>query len=100
MGTVILVTVIIPDWDADKGVVFDVEDMVDVDGVEEGENVVVDESGELEELDELAGEGADIAGGTLERKAGAFIFDGLVVEGRDAGGGGLAETVRGGKIVE
>lgn len=47
----------------------------------------------------------DIAKDVRERKAGDATFDsvvvtGLVPEGREAGGGGLADTVRGGKIVE
>lgn len=108
LGTVIFVTVIMPDRGTGEDVVIDVEGVGDVDGVEEGGDVVVDELDEfdlLEELDELAGEGVDIVGDALECNAGACVFDnvevtGLVTEGREAGGGGLAETVRGGKIVE
>lgn len=108
LGTVIFVTVIIPDRGTGEDVVVDVEGVGDVDGVEEGGDVVVDELDELdplEVLDELAGEDVDIVGDVLEWNAGACVFDnvevtGLVTEGREAGGGGLAETVRGGKIVE
>jgi len=62
LGTIILVTVIIPDWEAGEGVVAGVEDGGDVDGVEEGVDVVVDEFdelGPLDELEELASEGMD-----------------------------------------
>ena len=108
LGTVIFVTVIIPDWGTGEDVVVDVEGVGDVDGVEDGGDVVADELDELdllEELDELAGEGVDIVEDVLEWNAGTCVFDnvevtGLVTEGREAGGGGLAETVRGGKIVE
>lgn len=74
LGTITLVTVMMPDLGED--VVEDVEEVsgVDVEGVE-------DVLSELDELDELAGEGVD-------------------VEEREAGGRGLAEAVRGGKIVE
>ena len=51
LGTITLVTLIMPDW----GVVAGVEDAVDVDDVEEGIGVVADEL--LDELDELRGEG-------------------------------------------
>ena len=99
LGTIVFVTVIIPDLGRGEGVVGD------VDGVEEGGDVVVDELDLLEEPDELAGEGVNIAGDVLEWKAGGCVFGGvevvgLVTEGRETGGGGLAETVRGGKIVE
>lgn len=103
LGTIIFVTVIIPDCGTGEGVMDDVEGVGDVSGVEEGGDVViVDELDLLEELDELAG---DFVRDVLERKADTGVFGsvevvGLVVEGREAGGGGLAETVRGGKIVE
>lgn len=47
----------------------------------------------------------DVARDVLERKAETVTFGGvevagLVVKGRGAGGEGLAEAVRGGKIVE
>jgi len=57
LGTIILVTVMIPDRGMGEGVV------ADVDGVEEGMDVVVDELDDLDlldELDELAGEGVDV----------------------------------------
>jgi hypothetical protein len=105
LGTITFVTVMTPDWRTGEGVVTDVEGVGDVDGVEEGGDVVVDELEPLEELPELAGEGVDVVGDILELRAGACVFGsaevvGLVAEGREAGGGGLAETVRGGKIVE
>jgi len=108
LGTIIFVTVITPDWGAGEGVIVDVGGVGDVDDVEEGGDVVVDELDGvdlLEELEELAGEGVDIVGDVLEWKAGACAFDsvevtGLITKYREAGGGGLAETVRGGKIVE
>lgn len=109
LGTLILVTVITPDLGAGEGVEADAEDVGDADGIEEGgDAVVVDELDEpdlLEELEELTGEGVGVARDVLERKAGVVVIGnvevaGLVTEGRDADGGGLAETVRGGKIVE
>ena len=109
LGTIIFVTVIIPGWGTGEGVVAEVEGVGGIDGIEEGGDVVVvdkpDELDLLEELDELTGEGLDLVGDVLEWKAGACIFDsvgvvGLVTEGREVDGGGLAETVRGGKIVE
>lgn len=107
LGTIIFVTVITPSRGMGEGVVVDV-DVDDVDCAEEGGDVVVDELDELdplEELDELAGEGADTAGDVFGRGIGAVIFGGagvvgLVTEGRKVGGGGLADTVLGGKIVE
>ena len=54
LGTIILVTVITPDRGVGEGVV------ADVDGVEEGMDVAVDELDELDLLDELAGEGVDV----------------------------------------
>jgi len=59
LGTIILVTVITPDWGVGEGVVADVEGVGDVDGVEEGMGVVADEL--LDELDELRGEGVGVA---------------------------------------
>ena len=59
LGTVILVTVIIPDWGVGEGVVADVEGVDDVDAAEEGIGVVADEL--LDELDELRGEGVGFA---------------------------------------
>jgi len=59
LGTMILVTVIIPDREMGEGVVAGVEDGGDVDGVEDGVDVV-DEVDEISLLDELAGEGADV----------------------------------------
>ena len=59
MGTIILVTVIIPDWWVGEGVVADVEGVGDVDGVEEGIGVVADEL--IDELDEFRGEGVGVA---------------------------------------
>lgn len=53
LGTIILVTVIIPDLGMGEGVVADVEGVDGVGGVEEGIGIVVDELGPLDELDEL-----------------------------------------------
>ena len=108
LGTLTLVTVITPDLGAGEGVEADAEDVGDTDGIEEGGDavvVVVDELDEpdlLEELEEPTGEGVGVVRDVLDRKAGVVIIGnaGLVTEGREAGGGGLAETVRGGKIVE
>jgi len=109
LGTIIFVTVITPDLGTGEGVVAGGEVVGEVDGVEEGGDVVVDELDELglvEELVELAGECMDVVGDVLERKAGAVLFGGrahvvgFVTAGREVGGAGLAETVRGGKIVE
>jgi len=58
LGTMILVTVIMPDWEVGEGVVTGVEDGGDVDGVDiVGE---VDEVDLFDEVDELAGEGVDV----------------------------------------
>jgi hypothetical protein len=76
LGTIILVTVITPDMGEGEGVVEDVEDVCD-DDAEEVADVVVDALGKP------AGEGVDV-----------------VAEEREARGGGLAEAVRGGNIVE
>lgn len=108
LGTIIFVTEIIPDLGMGEGVVAGGEVVGDVDDVEEGGDVVVDELDELdlvEELVEFAGEDVDVVGDVLEREAGAVIFGRVdavefVTEGREVGGAGLAETVRGGKIVE
>jgi len=109
LGTVILVTVIMPDWGMGEGVVAGVEGVGGVDGVEEGMDVAADELDLLDELDEVGGEGVGVGVGVgrdvLERKAGAVVFGSvevvvLVTEGREAGGGGLEETVRGGKMAE
>ena len=107
LGTIIFVTVITPCRGMGKGVVADV-DVDDVDCVEEGGDIVVDEPDgldPLEELEELAGESVATVGDVLGRGIDAVIFGstevvGLVTEGRKVGGGGLAETVLGGKIVE
>lgn len=104
-GTIILVTVTIPDRGAGEGIVIGIEDLSGVDGVEEGRDVVADELNELdllEELGEFTGKGVDVVGVALGRKAAAVSVEaaGLVTEGREVGGGGLAEAVRGGKIVE
>lgn len=87
MGTIIFVTVMMPDLGAGEGVVPDVEE-VDVDGAAED---VVDESvGVAEDVRELRVEPG--------------IFEGVEVVGMNIDerevGRGLAEAVRGGKIVE
>jgi hypothetical protein len=59
LGTMILVTVIIPDLGTGEGVV----EEANIGGVEEGVDVaVVDALDELELLDELVGEGENVAG--------------------------------------
>ena len=55
LGTITLVTVIIPDWGMGEGVAADIEGVGDVDGIEEGIGVVTDEL--LDEFDELSDEG-------------------------------------------
>lgn len=59
----------------------------------------------LDERDELAGEGVGVAEDVRGRSAGAEIFEcvevpGINKEEREAEERGLAEAVRGGKIVE
>ena len=55
LGTVTFVTVIIPDRGTSEGVVADVEGIGSVCGVEVGTDVVADELGLLDELDEPEG---------------------------------------------
>lgn len=83
LGTTTFVTVIIPDLGVGEDVMGDVEDVWDDDEEEVADVVTdaLDELDRLDELDELVGEGVD-------------------EEEREAGGRGLAEAVRGGKIVE
>lgn len=106
LGTIILVTVITPDLEMGRGVAD--EEAGSLDGAEEVVDVVVDAPSELDlldELDELEGVGVDVVDDVWERKARAGVFGRVEaarmgIEGREAGGRGLAEAVRGGKIAE
>lgn len=112
LGTITFVTVIIPDFGVGGGIAADVEE-VDVDGVVEDAvdivaSVVVDVSSEpdlLEELEEFVDEGVGVMDDVRERRVESGVFAGVEVVGmnigeREVGGRGLAEAVRGGKIVE
>lgn len=108
MGTIIFVTVIIPDLGVGEGIAADVDE-VDVDGVvRDVVDVVVDMPSKpdlLEELEESVDESVGVVEDVRERRVESGVFEGVEVvgmniEGRDVGGRGLAEAVRGGKIVE
>jgi len=108
LGTIVFVTVIIPDLGLGEGIAADVDEL-DVDGVvEDVVDVVVDMLSEpnlLEELEESVDEGVGVVEDVRERRVKPGAFEGVEVvgmdiEGRDGGGRGLAEAVRGCKIVE
>lgn len=108
LGTIIFVTVIIPDLGVGEGIAADVDE-VDVDGVgRDVVDVVVDMPSKpdlLEELEESVDESVGVVEDVRERRVESGVFEGVEVvgmniEGRDVGGRGLAEAVRGGKIVE
>lgn len=71
LGTMTLVTVMIPDLGMGDGTVVGVEGVGDVDGVEEDVGVIADELDLFDELDELGGDGVDVSKGVWREKSGA-----------------------------
>jgi hypothetical protein len=104
LGTVTVLTVITPDLGTGEGVAVNSGKVCGVDDVEDETDTVVNAFDELDllvKLDELRDKTPDVVEDVWESRPVVFwSVAGIDMVEREAGGRGLAETVRGGKMVE